>query len=96
MSTQQIFSRIPKINRLVSLIEEEEDWVTLFEPNSGENYALDPFSAFIWKNIDGKRNISNILALIRKNCINQIPKHAQDDLKDFIDALYNYGLVYFD
>ncbi len=79
-------------NPLVILREELDDWAILFDPNTGEGFAINPVSAFIWKCLDGKHTIEDIIKKLHENC-DGVPDDAIDSVNEFIQDLLNRGLV---
>jgi SynChlorMet cassette protein ScmD len=57
----------PLANPLVVLREEFDDWAILFDPDTGHAYGLNPVSVFIWKHLDGKHTMANILESLQAN-----------------------------
>jgi SynChlorMet cassette protein ScmD len=83
----------PIANPLVVLREEFDDWAVLFDPDTGEGYGLNPVSVFIWKRLDGKHAIEDILADLRANDCKGIPEDATDRIQAFVDDLVEHGLA---
>ena len=82
----------PVANPLIVLREDFDDWAILFDPDSGKGFGLNPVSVFIWKCLDGKHTISDILAELRVNCDN-VPENVEDHVKKFIHSLVECGLA---
>ena len=85
-------SNKPIANSSVVLREEFDDWAILFDPDSGGGFGLNPVSVFIWKNLDGKHTVEDILVELRKNCEN-VPQNAEDYIRNFIQELVEGGLA---
>jgi len=83
----------PRQNPMVVFREEFDDWAVLFDPDTGETYGLDPVSVFVWKKLDGKHSIKEILTELDKTCIDGIPKEATKDVADFVEDLASKGLL---
>jgi SynChlorMet cassette protein ScmD len=79
-------------NPSVVLREELDDWAILFDPNTGEGFAINPISAFIWKCLDGQHTVENILAELRENC-DDVPDDAANSIDEFIQELLERGLA---
>jgi SynChlorMet cassette protein ScmD len=79
-------------NPLVVLREELDDWAILFDPNTGEGFAINPISTFIWKCLDGQHTVENILAELRENC-DDVPDDAKNCTEEFIQELLERGLA---
>lgn len=82
----------PVSNPLIVLREEFDDWAVLFDPDSGDGFGLNPVSVFIWKRLDGKHTIENILTELRDNC-EGVPDEARDHLEKFVQELVDHGFA---
>ena len=79
-------------NPMVVLREELDDWAVLFDPNTGEGFAINPVSLYIWKRLDGKHTIQDILAELREDC-NNLPEDAENSIDEFIQEVVKRGLA---
>ncbi|MBW1837838.1 MAG: SynChlorMet cassette protein ScmD [Deltaproteobacteria bacterium] len=77
-------------NPLLVFREEFDDWAILFDPDTGDGFGLNPISAFIWKRLDGKHTIQDILKELREDC-KDMPENAEQEIKDFIEELLGKG-----
>ncbi|WP_424358780.1 SynChlorMet cassette protein ScmD [Methanocella sp. MCL-LM] len=82
----------PVANPSIVFREEFDDWALLFDPDSGEAYGLNPVSVFIWKHLDGKHTIDDILLELRENC-EEVPDTAGSDIGQFVDELVKRGFA---
>jgi SynChlorMet cassette protein ScmD len=82
----------PIANSLVVFREEFDDWAILFDPGSGLSFGLNPVSAFIWKCLDGKNNIGDIVSKLKENC-EDAPEDADNRVEKFIHSLIENGLA---
>lgn len=82
----------PVANPLVVLREEFDDWAILFNPDSGVTFGLNPMGVFIWKCLDGRRTMREILKELEKDC-EHLPDEAETHLRDFINDLIEKGLA---
>lgn len=82
----------PIVNPLIVLREEFDDWAILFDPDSGNGFGLNPVSVFIWKHLDGQHTTQDIMAELRNNC-EDIPRDAEDQVKEFIQDMVEHGLA---
>jgi SynChlorMet cassette protein ScmD len=82
----------PVANPLVVLREEFDDWAILFEPDTGNAFGLNPVGVFIWKRLDGKHTMEDILKELRDNA-EDVPEEGGDHLKEFVKELVEQGLV---
>ncbi len=85
----------PIVNPLIVLREEFDDWAILFDPDTGNAYGLNPVSVLIWKCLDGKNTIDDIVAKIKSDCTD-VPDNAADFVNNFIDELIENGLAGYD
>jgi len=83
---------VPVSNPLIVLREEFDDWAVLFNPETGAAYAIDPVAVFIWKRLDGKKNIDDIVADLRTSC-EDVPENAEEHCRTFIEDLLQKGLA---
>jgi len=82
----------PIANPLIVFREEFSDWAVLFHPDSGKGFGLNPVGKFIWKHLDGKHTVQEILSKISKNWEN-VSEDAEEHLKVFIQELVENGLA---
>ncbi len=83
----------PVANPTIVYREEFDDWAILFDPDTNETYGLDPVSSFIWKHMDGKHSVDDILAVLQDACEDGIPPEAPEDLAAFFNDLAERGLI---
>jgi len=83
---------VPVANPLIVLREEFDDWAVLFNPENGVAFALDPISVFIWKRLDGKKKIDEIVAELRAS-FEEVPPDAEEHCREFIGDLLKRGLA---
>ena len=77
-------------NPLLVLREEFDDWAVLFDPDTGDAFGLNPVSVFVWKRLDGKHTIQDILKELREQS-DDVPETAGQDIEAFIDELVEKG-----
>jgi SynChlorMet cassette protein ScmD len=82
----------PIMNSMVVFREEFDDWALLFDPATGASFGLNPVSAFIWKCLDGKHTISDILSELKEKC-EDAPEDADERVEKFINSLIENGLA---
>lgn len=80
------------VNPLIILREEFDDWAILFDPDTGEGFGLDPVSVFVWKQLDGKHTVADIVAGLRNIC-DEVPPEAAEHITAFIETLKEKGLA---
>ncbi len=57
----------PIANPFVILREEFDDWAVLFDPDTGHGFGLNPTGVYIWKLLDGKHSIEDMLSALRRD-----------------------------
>jgi SynChlorMet cassette protein ScmD len=72
--------------------EESDNWVILFDPDSGNSRVLNPISAFIWKLLDGTHTVTDIVEKIRDYYAN-VPQEAEQHVTEFIEVLATKDFV---
>ena len=82
----------PIANPLLVLREEFDDWAVLFDPDTGDAFGFNPVSVFIFKRLDGKHTLDDIMKELRVDCKNA-PEDAEKYVRDFIEDLINRGMV---
>ena len=80
----------PIANPLIVFREEFDDWAILFDPDTGDGFGLNPVSVFIWKRLDGRHTLQDILEELREAC-EDAPENAEREIKDFIEELAGKG-----
>ena len=87
----------PTANPSLVLREEFDDWAVLFNPDAdlGHNgFGLNPTGVYLWKLLDGKRSIDDLLKEIGFYA-HDVPGEAREHLVAFIDDLAAQGLAGF-
>ncbi|MBW1860548.1 MAG: SynChlorMet cassette protein ScmD [Deltaproteobacteria bacterium] len=85
----------PIANPMLVLREEFDDWAVLFDPDTGDGFGLNPISVFIWKRLDGKHTIQDIMKEIQEDC-EDVPENAEKEVNDFLQELIKRGYVGFE
>jgi SynChlorMet cassette protein ScmD len=85
----------PIANPSVILREELDDCAVLFDPDTGEGYAMNPTGVFCWKRFDGRHTLAEIVAELREACADA-PPEAEQNVQEFCDGLAAKGLVGFE
>ncbi len=83
----------PISNPMIVYREEFDNCAILFDPDSNETYALDEIGCFIWKMINGRNNVDDIVENLKKECEDELSTEVSMHVKDFIEDLEKYGLV---
>jgi len=76
----------------VVLREETDEWGILFDPNTGKGFAINLIGSYVWKRLDGKHSVDDILREIKQDC-DDVPENAKKIIEDFIQGLIKRGLV---
>ena len=79
-------------NPSVVLREESDDWAILFDPETGESFAMDPVGVLIWKSLDGRHTFEDIIIELHQK-IEQVPEAAREDCMEFLDDLVRRGFA---
>jgi SynChlorMet cassette protein ScmD len=82
----------PMANPSVILREEFDDWAVLFDPDTAEGYALNPTGVLVWKQLDGKHTLEDIVKVVRESC-EDVPKDVGQHAQDFVADLVKQGLA---
>jgi SynChlorMet cassette protein ScmD len=85
-------TRKPIANPQAVFREEFDDWAILFDPDTMKAVGLNPIGAFIWKLLDGRHTLSDILEELKESC-EDVPEEAGDHLRECIDKLFERGFV---
>ena len=80
------------INPSIVLREESDEWALLFNPDTGETYGLDPVSVSIWKCLDGKHTMAEIVSELQKQ-YDDMPVDAEKQISDFIEQIIKRGFA---
>jgi SynChlorMet cassette protein ScmD len=79
-------------NPVVVLREEFDDWAILFNPDTADAVGTNPVGVAVWKLMDGKHGIEEIIAEI-KDQFADVPDAAAKDVLAFIKDLTQRGFV---
>jgi len=82
----------PIANPIVVLREEFDDWAVLFNPDTADAMGTNPIGVAVWKRMDGKRSIEDIVSEI-KNSFEDTPDTAFKEIYAFVDTLAEKGFV---
>lgn len=82
----------PVVNPSIVLREEFDDWALLYNPDSGEAYGLNPVGAMIWKHLDGRHGVDDLVVLLRDKCDNA-PEDVRAHVEEFINGIVKSGLA---
>ena len=79
-------------NPVLVLREEFDDWGLLFDPDTGDTYGLNPVGVFVWKRIDGRHTMADIIEALSQSC-RDVPSDADQYVTSFIGDLVEKGFV---
>ncbi len=82
----------PLANSAVRLREEFDDWAVLFNLDAGKGFGLNPTGVFIWKLLDGRHAVDDIIDRLRKEA-EDVPDDVHQHISEFIRTLEKEGLV---
>ena len=82
----------PIANPIVVLREEFDDWAVLFNPETADAVGTNPVGVAVWKRMDGKRSIEDIVSEIR-NSFEDAPDAAIKEIGAFVNVLAENGFV---
>jgi SynChlorMet cassette protein ScmD len=76
----------PIANPTVVLREEFDDWAILFNPDTAEAIGTNPVGVAVWKLMDGRRTLEQIVVEIHDQFAD-VPDAAEKDVTAFIKGL---------
>ena len=79
-------------NPTVVLREEFDDWAILFNPDTADAVGVNPVGVALWKLMDGRRSLAEIVVEI-KDQFADVPNAAAKDVTTFIKDLAERGFV---
>jgi SynChlorMet cassette protein ScmD len=82
----------PVANPTVVLREEFDDWAILFNPDTADAVGTNPVGVAVWKLMDGRHSLEEIVAEI-KDQFSDVPDAAPQDVTSFIKDLAERGFV---
>ena len=82
----------PIANPIVVLREEFDDWAVLFNPDTADAMGTNPIGVAVWKRMDGKRSIEDIVSEI-KDSFQDTPDASSKEIAVFINTLAEKGFV---
>ena len=82
----------PIANPVVVLREEFDDWAVLFNPDTAAAAGINPVGVAIWKQLDGRRSITEIAVEIQ-NAFKDTPAAVSSEIEGFINQLDKNGFA---
>jgi SynChlorMet cassette protein ScmD len=84
--------KVPIANPMIVFREEFDDWAILFDPDTGKSFGINPVAALIWKLLDGKHDLDEILKEI-KSSFSDSPQDLESDAREFMNKLVEIGFA---
>jgi hypothetical protein len=69
-----------------------DEWAVLFNPDNFSALSLNPTGVVVWKLIDGRRNIQDIVMAVKAHFKN-VPESVTDDVVGLLEILSGDGYV---
>ncbi|MFA6444079.1 MAG: PqqD family peptide modification chaperone [Sterolibacterium sp.] len=85
----------PIANPIVVLRVEFDDWAVLFNPDTAAAVGINPVGVAVWRGMDGKSGIEEIVAEINRN-FEEVSTDALEEISEFVGVLAEQGFVGFD
>jgi SynChlorMet cassette protein ScmD len=82
----------PIANPVVVLREEFDDWAILFNPDTAEAMGTNPTGAAVWKLMDGRHSLEDMIAEIQK-CFDGVSQTVGEEITAFIRGLTDQGFA---
>lgn len=85
----------PIANPVAVLREEFDDWAVLFNPDTAEAVGINPVGVVVWKHMDGRQNLDQIMAAVRQHFAD-VPEAGGEEVSAFVNDLAQRGFVGFE
>jgi SynChlorMet cassette protein ScmD len=69
-----------------------DEWAVIYDPGTDTGFNLNSVSTYVWKRLDGKHTIQDILVELREDC-DSIPDNAEGYIEEFIQDMLKRGLA---
>ena len=79
-------------NPTIVLREEFDDWALLYNPGTGKAFGINPMGVFIWKKLDGKHSVEDLIREVNKSCTD-VPANVEEQVTKFVETLAVKGLA---
>ena len=76
----------PIAKRKLILYEEFDGGAILLDPDNSNTSVLNPIGVYIWKKLDGRHTLHDILKELQMECLN-IPDTFEHEFSEFIKEL---------
>ena len=84
--------KTPIQNPMTVLRVEFDDWAILFDPDSAKTMGINPTGVAVWKLIDGRKGIEDIVKVITEK-FSDVSISAEKEISDFIEEAHKNGFV---
>jgi SynChlorMet cassette protein ScmD len=84
----------PKSKSEIRFRQESDEWVILFDPDTGNARTLNPVGVFVWKLLDGSNSLGGVVEKLRESYSN-VPAEVDAHVKQFVEVLQKAGFVEF-
>lgn len=74
------------------LREEFDEWAVVFDPDTGNTYALNPIGVMIWKHLTGDKSVEDIVHVLA-TAVEELPPDITDQVQSFILSIHSLGLA---
>lgn len=85
-------TQTPIANPAAVLREEFDDWAVLFNPDTADVVGVSPVGVAVWKLLDGKRTIADIVAEVRSQ-FSAVSDTVEGEVSAFLADLAEEGFV---
>lgn len=85
----------PIANPDVIFQEQSDNWALLVNLDTSGTVALNPTGIIVWKLIDGKRRVVDIVKAV-KNHFKNVPDTVAEDVMSHLDILTEEGFIGFE
>jgi SynChlorMet cassette protein ScmD len=82
----------PIANPVAVLREEFDDWAVLFNPDTAEAVGINPVGVAVWKLMDGRRSIEEIITQISDQ-FDRVPASVGEEVTAFVTQLTERGFL---
>ena len=82
----------PIANPSIVFRDDFDEWAVLFDPDTGKIFGLNPVGVLVWKKLDGKHSVPDIVKEINRSC-EEVPAEVEEDIIQLINDLAERGLV---
>ena len=82
-----------KVNPLAVFRKEFDDSAIIFNPESGEIFALNPTGRVIWQALTDGLDRDEVLKKLAGECRDPLPPEAGSDLDEFMNTLKAKGFL---